>query len=99
MELGDADDQVFARIHTKHGSGTVGVIRNGFIDRSKYHDHALILALVPWIRCLSNRTCLRCNGQTGSFFALRFEDAKCEPGQTIHNANVILESKGNPTII
>ena len=50
MELGDADDQVFARIKSKHGSGTVGILTNGLIDRSKYYEHALILALVPWIR-------------------------------------------------
>jgi len=50
MELGDADDQVFSRIKSKHGSGTVGLLTDGLIDRSAYYEHALILALVPWIR-------------------------------------------------
>ena len=50
MELGDADDFVFSRTKSKHGSGTVGVLTDGLIDRSKYYEHALILALVPWIR-------------------------------------------------
>lgn len=50
MELGDADDLVFSRTQSKHGSGTVGVLTDGLIDRSKYYEHALILALVPWIR-------------------------------------------------
>jgi non-canonical (house-cleaning) NTP pyrophosphatase len=50
MELGDADDKVFGRIKAKHGSGTVGLLTNGLIDRSAYYEHALILALVPWIR-------------------------------------------------
>ena len=50
MELGDADDQVFGRIKAKHGSGTVGLLTNGLIDRSAYYEHALIMALVPWIR-------------------------------------------------
>lgn len=50
MELGDADDKVFGRIKAKHGSGTVGLLTNGIIDRSAYYEHALIMALVPWIR-------------------------------------------------
>mmetsp|Transcript_10726 Transcript_10726/g.16029 ORF Transcript_10726/g.16029 Transcript_10726/m.16029 type:complete len:253 (-) Transcript_10726:27-785(-) len=50
MELGDADDAVFRRVNSKHGGGTVGVLTDGMIDRSGYYDHALKLALVPWIR-------------------------------------------------
>jgi len=50
MELGDADDKAFGRTNSKHGSGTVGVLTDGMIDRSAYYEHALILALVPWIR-------------------------------------------------
>lgn len=50
MELGDADDQVFGRIKSKHGAGTVGLLTDYLIDRSHYYQHALILALVPWIR-------------------------------------------------
>ena len=50
MELGDADDQVFGRVKGKHGSGTVGVLTDGLINRSDYYEHALILALAPWIR-------------------------------------------------
>ena len=50
MELSDADDAVFSRIQSKHGSGTVGILTHGLIDRSKYYEHALILALVPWIQ-------------------------------------------------
>mmetsp|Transcript_15146 Transcript_15146/g.23568 ORF Transcript_15146/g.23568 Transcript_15146/m.23568 type:complete len:233 (+) Transcript_15146:66-764(+) len=50
MELGDADDKIFNRTNSKHGSGTVGVLTNGLISRTYYYDHALILALVPWLR-------------------------------------------------
>lgn len=50
MELGDADDQVFNRVKSKHGSGTVGILTRGMIDRSSYYVHSLKLALVPWIR-------------------------------------------------
>ena len=50
MELGDADDKTFGRIKAKHGSGTVGLLTDGLIDRSAYYEHALVLALIPWIR-------------------------------------------------
>jgi non-canonical (house-cleaning) NTP pyrophosphatase len=50
MELGHADDKVFGRVNSKHKSGTVGVLTDGIIDRTAYYEHALILALVPWIR-------------------------------------------------
>ncbi|KAL3899714.1 MAG: hypothetical protein SGARI_006401 [Bacillariaceae sp.] len=50
MELGDADDKVFGRVKAKHGSGTVGLLTDGMIDRSEYYQHSLTLALVSWIR-------------------------------------------------
>jgi len=50
MELGHADDKVFNRVNSKHGSGTVGVLTDGEIDRADYYVHALKLALTPWIR-------------------------------------------------
>lgn len=50
LELGQADDQVFSRVNGKHGSGTVGILTNGLIDRSLYYEHALQLAMIPWIR-------------------------------------------------
>lgn len=50
LELGDADDKVFGRIKAKHGSGTVGLLTDGLIDRSAYYEEALILAMIPWIR-------------------------------------------------
>jgi non-canonical (house-cleaning) NTP pyrophosphatase len=50
MELGDADDQIFGRVNGKHGSGTVGILSKGLINRSAYYEHAILLALVPWFR-------------------------------------------------
>jgi non-canonical (house-cleaning) NTP pyrophosphatase len=50
MELGHADDQIFGRVNGKHGSGTVGILSKGLINRSAYYKHAIILALVPWFR-------------------------------------------------
>lgn len=49
MELGHADDQVFDRVNSKHGSGTVGILTKGDIDRKDYYVHALKLCLIPWV--------------------------------------------------
>lgn len=48
MELGDADDEVFQRVNSKHGDGTVGKLTKGIVPRSDYYDHALKLALIPF---------------------------------------------------
>ena len=50
MELGDADDKVFGRTKSGQGSGTVGLLTDKLITRSQYYEHAIVLALVPWIR-------------------------------------------------
>lgn len=50
MELGHADDKVFGRVNSKQKSGTVGILTDGIINRTEYYEHALILALIPWIR-------------------------------------------------
>ena len=50
MELGAADDAMFGRTNSKQGSGSVGYLTDGLIDRSSYYQHAIILALEPWIR-------------------------------------------------
>lgn len=49
MELGHADDAVFDRTNSKHGSGTVGILTGGEIDRKMYYVHALKLCLIPWL--------------------------------------------------
>jgi non-canonical (house-cleaning) NTP pyrophosphatase len=49
MELGDADDQVFQRVNSKQGIGTVGMLTKSIISRSEYYKHALILALTPFV--------------------------------------------------
>ncbi|KAK8789359.1 hypothetical protein WA588_001244, partial [Blastocystis sp. NMH] len=49
MELGDADDKVFGRVNSGKGTGTVGILTNEIITRSVYYEHALILALIPFI--------------------------------------------------
>jgi non-canonical (house-cleaning) NTP pyrophosphatase len=49
MELGDADDTVFADTTSKQKGGTVGKLTHGLIDRTAYYEHALHLALVPFL--------------------------------------------------
>jgi inosine/xanthosine triphosphatase len=49
MELGDADDVVFARTNSKQEDGTVGILTRGVIDRTEYYVHPLVLALVPFV--------------------------------------------------
>lgn len=49
MELGHADDFLFNRVDSKRGSGIVGILTSSTITRSVYYDHALKLALIPFI--------------------------------------------------
>ncbi len=49
MELGHADDMVFQRKNSKQEDGAVGILTHGIIDRARYYEHALILALIPFI--------------------------------------------------
>lgn len=49
MELGHADDKVFGRTNSKQKDGSVGLFSKGLINRAQYYDHALVLALVPFM--------------------------------------------------
>ncbi len=51
IELGVADDQVFGRVDSKREGGSVGLLSGGLIDRTAYYEHAMILALVPFMDC------------------------------------------------
>ena len=48
-ELGEADDIVFGRKNSKQKDGTVGALTKGLIDRTAFYEHAVILALIPYI--------------------------------------------------
>ena len=50
IELGEADDIVFRRENSKQKDGAVGILTNGIIDRTQYYEHAMILALIPFIK-------------------------------------------------
>jgi inosine/xanthosine triphosphatase len=47
QELGDATDAVFKQHNAKQGGGSVGILTDGVIDRTKYYIHAVVLALIP----------------------------------------------------
>lgn len=49
MELGHADDLVFQRSNSKQKDGAVGILTGGIIDRTYYYEHALVLALIPFM--------------------------------------------------
>jgi inosine/xanthosine triphosphatase len=48
VELGTATDRVFGATDTKRGTGTVGPLTGGVIDRVAFYAHATVLALVPF---------------------------------------------------
>ena len=49
VELGEANDRVFMRTGSKRTDGAVGILTHGLIDRTKYYQHALVLALAPFV--------------------------------------------------
>ncbi|GLC47129.1 hypothetical protein PLESTB_000602600 [Pleodorina starrii] len=50
LELGDADDAVFGRVRSKQGSGTIGQLSNGVLDRTDYYVQAAVCALLPYMQ-------------------------------------------------
>lgn len=48
VELGIASDRIFQRCDSKRGSGAVGILTGGVIDRTAYFEHAVIMALIPF---------------------------------------------------
>ncbi|MCF6360938.1 MAG: inosine/xanthosine triphosphatase [Cyclobacteriaceae bacterium] len=49
MELGLADDEVFGQFNSKQKGGAVGLLTGNLLTRTSYYEHALILALIPFI--------------------------------------------------
>lgn len=48
MELGQADDIVFNKKNSKQENGAVGILTENAIDRAKFYEQAVILALIPF---------------------------------------------------
>ncbi|MDO8503853.1 MAG: inosine/xanthosine triphosphatase [bacterium] len=47
-ELGEATDIVFGRTNTKQEGGTVGILTDNVVDRTKYYTQAIVIALIPF---------------------------------------------------
>lgn len=52
MELGDANDQVFSTVNSKHQGGAFGLLTNGLYTREGVYTEALVIALVPFVNAL-----------------------------------------------
>lgn len=50
MELGDANDQVFATVNSKQGGGAYGLLSEGLYTRESIYTQTLILALLPLVK-------------------------------------------------
>ena len=48
LELGDADDIVFGLSNSKQVNGAVGILTDNVIDRLRFYEQAVILALIPF---------------------------------------------------
>jgi inosine/xanthosine triphosphatase len=48
-ELGDANDAVFAKHNSKQQGGAIGLLTGDIIGRQALYEHAVVLALVPFI--------------------------------------------------
>ena len=48
LELGLANDQVFAEKNSKHAGGAIGSLTGGLITRHALYEHAMIAALIPF---------------------------------------------------
>lgn len=47
LELGEANDRVFATLNSKQGGGAFGLLTDGLYTRGGVYTQALILALIP----------------------------------------------------
>ena len=56
MELGEANDRVFATINSKQGGGAYGLLTGGLYTRESIYTQTLIIALVPFVNELFPQT-------------------------------------------
>jgi len=52
MELGDANDNVFSTVNSKHQGGAFGLLTNGIYTREGVYTEALVMALLPFVNPL-----------------------------------------------
>lgn len=49
VELGEANDRVFATVNSKQGGGAFGLLTGGLYTRESVYRQALIFALIPFV--------------------------------------------------
>ena len=52
LELGEANDKVFATVNSKQGGGAYGLLTDGLYTRESVYTQTLILALLPFVNDL-----------------------------------------------
>ena len=52
LELGEANDRVFATLNSKQAGGAYGLLTNGLMTRESIYTQTLILALIPFVHAL-----------------------------------------------
>ena len=52
MELGQANDRVFATINSKQGGGAYGLLTDGKYTRESIYTQTLVIALIPFVNAL-----------------------------------------------
>lgn len=55
MELGEANDQVFATVNSKQAGGAFGLLTGGRMTRESVYTQTMVLALVPFVHELWRR--------------------------------------------
>jgi len=49
LELGEANDRVFATLNSKQGGGAFGLLTDGLVTRESIYTQTLVLALIPFV--------------------------------------------------
>ena len=49
LELGEANDRVFATLNSKQGGGAFGLLTDGLYTRESIYTQTLVLALIPFV--------------------------------------------------
>ena len=49
LELGEANDRVFATVNSKQGGGAYGLLTDGLYTRESIYTQTLIIALIPFV--------------------------------------------------
>ena len=56
LELGEANDRVFSTLNSKQGGGAYGLLTGGLMTRESIYTQTLVLALIPFVHELWDRT-------------------------------------------